>query len=301
MRWNKSTSDIKNYVTLCVILLIYHSPLHAHPFLWKVTGENEFYMFGTIHLPDPRVTHLPEEVKQALENSTALYTELDLSESNTMMIKQSMWLPEKKNLTEYLSPKQEKDINQYLQQVNPELNLGFFVRQKIWVLAITLTVLEQQLKSPDQSALDKVLYEQAILLGLDTGGLESAEEQMQVFEAMTIKEQLKFLDDTLEYMKSTKAYKYDFIEESINAYLEGDLDLLMTNLMSYMKDEPFYEKLLVRLIDQRNVKIVDTMLALAKSHPAAQYFFAVGVGHFWGDKGIDSLLTEKGYKIQVVE
>lgn len=301
MRWNKSTSDIKNYVTLCVILLIYHSPLHAHPFFWKVKGENEFYMFGTIHLPDPRVTHLPEEVKQALENSTALYTELDLSESNTMMIKQSMWLPEKKNLTEYLSPKQEKDINQYLQQVNPVLNLGFFVRQKIWVLAITLALLEQQLKSPDQSALDKVLYEQAILLGLDTGGLESVEEQMQVFEAMTIKEQLKFLDDTLEYMKSTKAYKYDFIEESINAYLEGDLDLLMTNLMSYMKDEPFYEKLLVRLIDQRNVKIVDTMLALAKSHPATQYFFAVGVGHFWGDKGIDSLLTEKGYKIQVVE
>ena len=156
----------KSYVLL-VILLAFHPSLYAHPFLWKVTGEHEFYLFGTIHLPDPRVTELSKEVKQALTESTSFYAELDLSESNSMMIKQSMWLPEKKTLHDYLSVSLEEKIETYLKQVNPELTLEFFVQQKIWVLAITLTVIEQQLKYPGQPALDAALFEQAVSLGLE--------------------------------------------------------------------------------------------------------------------------------------
>ena len=287
--------------TLVIILLAFHSSLNAHPFLWKVTGEHEFYLFGTIHLPDSRVTDVPDEVVQALNQSSSFYAELDLSESNTMMIKQSMWLPDKKTLRDYLPKKLEGQIEDYLQKVNPELNLEFFVQQKIWVLAITLTVIEQQLKFPGQAALDAVLFDQAVSIGLKTGGLETVEEQLSVFDSMTEKQQIAFLTDTVEFMQSTKSQNRDFIEESLNAYLRGDLDRLMSYLMSYMKDNEFYDQLLDRLINQRNHKMTESIYRLVSENTLEKYFFAIGAGHFWGDNGINILLQEKGYSIEKID
>jgi uncharacterized protein YbaP (TraB family) len=301
MRFFKNIKIKNNSCILVVILLAFNSSLYAHPFLWKVTGENEFYLFGTIHLPDPRVTQVPEEVVQALAKSTSFYAELDLSETNTMMIKQSMWLLDKKTLHDYLSLSLKEQIEDYLEQVNPELNLEFFIQQKIWVLAITLTVIEQQLKYPSQAALDAALFEKAVSIGLNTGGLETVEEQLNVFESMTEKQQIVFLRDTVEFMRSAKSQDKDFIEESIEAYLQGDLDRLMAYLMSYMKDNEFYDHLLDRLIDQRNIKMAESIHRLVSENTSESYFFAIGAGHFWGDNGINTLLQEKGYSIENVD
>jgi len=301
MKFFKNISIESKSSILLVILLACHSTLYAHPFLWKVTGDHEFYLFGTIHLPDPRVTQIPDEVEQALMESTSFYAELDLSEANTMMIKQSMWLPEKKTLHDYLPSGLEDEIVEYLKLVNPELNLEFFAEQKIWVLAITLTVLEQQLKYPGQAALDTALFNRAAILGLNTGGLETVEEQLAVFESMTEKQQITFLSDTVEFMKSTKSQNRDFIEESLNAYLQGDLDRLMSHLMSYMKDSKFYDHLLDRLIDQRNEKMAETIHSLVSENFTEDYFFAIGAGHFWGENGINVLLQKKGYSIEKID
>lgn len=287
-------------ITFLFLLLFSHVSL-AHPFLWKVSGEHEFYLFGTIHLPDPTVTILAKEVDEALSDSDAFYSELDLSEENTMLIRQSMWLPEKKNLYDYLPSDLEQEINQYLAAINPDLNLEFFAKQKIWVLAITLTVLEQQLKYPNHPPLDTVLYNRAVALGLSTGGLETADEQLEVFTNLTVDQQLVFLKDTVEFMQSTLNDKTSFVEQSLNNYLNGDLNGLMSNLMPYMKDNDFYDQLLNRLIDQRNVNMANKMLELLALSPEKKYFFAIGAGHFWGENSIHSILEEQGYKIQTVE
>ncbi len=309
MQHKASVFDVMRYFinikikscTLAIILLAFHSSLSAHPFLWKVTGEHEFYLFGTIHLPDPRVAEVPKEVVQALTESSSFYAELDLSESNTMMIKQSMWLPEQKTLHDYLPLSLEEKIETYLKQVDSALSLEFFVKQKIWVLAITLTVIEQQLKYPGQPALDAALFEQAVSLGLNTGGLETVEEQLSVFNSMTEKQQIAFLSDTVDFMLSAKSHDEDFIEESLQAYLQGDIDRLMSYLMSYVKDNEFYDQLLNRLIDQRNFKMTETIHHLVSENTSERYFFAIGAGHFWGDNGINSLLQEKGYLLEKID
>jgi len=288
------------YITFLFLLLFCHVSF-AHPFLWRVSGEHEFYLFGTIHLPDPSVTILPKEIDDALADSDVFYSELDLSEENTMLVRQSMWLPDKKNLYDFLPKDLEEQVNQYLVSINPELNLEFFAKQKIWVLAITLTVLEQQLKYPNHPPLDTVLYNRAVALGLDTGGLETVDEQLEVFTTLTTDQQLIFLRDTVEFMQSTLDDETSFIEQSLNNYLKGDLDSLMSNLMPYMKDNEFYEQLLYRLIDNRNLNITNKMLELLKLNPEKRYFFAVGAGHFWGENSIHSILKERGYTIQTIE
>ena len=288
-------------IFIVILLLLVSRTSFAHPFLWQVTGEHNFYLFGTIHLPDPRVTVLPPEVDKALNASTSFYAELDLTESNTMLITQSMWLDGNKTLHDLLAPELRRNITDYLKSINPELNLEYFAKQKIWVLAVTLTVLEQQLKYPGHLPLDSSLYQKASLLGLYTGGLETVQEQLGVFDDLSEEQQIRFLTDTVEFLQKNSEKTEDFIESSLQSYLNGELDSLMTHLMSYMKDDEFYDQLLDKLINKRNLQMTDTILSLVMNNPEEKYFFAVGVGHFWGENSINKLLLEKGYTVQVID
>ena len=287
-------------ILILILLCTYNQILFAHPFLWQVTGEQSFYLFGTIHLPDPRVTVLSPEVEKALSESTSFYAELDLTESNTMLITQSMWLKGDDTLHDLLSSDLKEDITRYLKSINPELNLEYFAKQKIWVLAVTLTVLEQQLKYPGHLPLDSSLYQKASLLGLQTGGLETVQEQLGVFDSLSIEDQIQFLTDTVEFLHQNNNESNDFVESTLNAYLDGELNELMTHLMSYMKDNDFYADLLNNLIDNRNIQMTEDIVHLVTGNPDEKYFFAVGVGHFWGENSINLLLQEQGYSIQVI-
>ena len=289
---------VKACVALC--LLIQSVQIFAHPFLWKASGEHTFYLFGTIHLPDPRITNLPDEVLEALNQSTAFYAELDLSESNIVEIAQLMWLPEGQTIFDIVSEELQQRVTRLLKQINPGISLETFSNQKVWALAVTLTLLEQQLKHQGQPPLDIALFNIASEQGKITGGLETVHEQMSIFDSLTTAEQIRLLSDTVEFMETAKQQGISVAEKSVNAYLQGELENLIEYLTSYMKDEPFYDKLLERLIGNRNVRMTASMLSLVEQNPQQVFFFAIGVGHFWGDRGINRLLIEKGYTIQLV-
>ena len=285
------------FAMVCVACL---ATVNAHPFLWQASGEHTFYILGTIHLPDPRITNLPPEVEQALDQSTAFYAELDLSESNIVEIAQLMWLPSGKTLFDILPQDTQTKVSKLLAGINPDINLEMFSNQKVWALAVTLTLLEQQLKYPGQPPLDIVLFEQSSKQGKITGGLETIHEQMSIFEDMTDAEQLRMLEDTIEFMQQAQLEETSVAEKSVNAYMQGDLDELMRYLTSYMKEEPFYDHLLKKLMDDRNINMTETILTLLDQNPQETFFFAIGAGHFWGKNGINTLLEEQGYEIKPI-
>ena len=291
---------IRAFLFSILCFLFCSSSLSAHPFLWKASGEHDFYLFGTIHLPDPRVTELPTEVNQALDEATAFYAELDLSESNRMKIAEFVRLTDGQDLAELLPESTRTKANKVLQDINPQLSVQTFSNLKVWVLAVTLLLIEQQQKYPTQQPLDFALYMQALADGKITGGLETNNDQLSIFNNLTLREQTKLLDDTIEFMEEASAENTSVAENSLNAYLQGDLEGLFTYLVSYMKDEPFYEKLLEQLIDDRNHRMTKEILNLVNENPDEIYFFAVGAGHFWGETGINKLLSEAGYSIENV-
>ena len=56
-----------------------------------------------------------------------------------------------------------------------------------------------------------------------------------------------------------------------------------------------------KLLDDRNVRMVDRMLERAGKAPKRTYFVAVGAAHFPGETGILRLLEKKGKKIKRVK
>src|ERR671927_413740 len=48
------------------------------PFLWRIDGPVPSYLYGTVHVPDPRVLELPEVVRKAFDASDVFNAEIPL-------------------------------------------------------------------------------------------------------------------------------------------------------------------------------------------------------------------------------
>ena len=297
VRLHTSSCGLLKYV-LIIFLLFFSYTTHAQPFLWQATGKHTFYLFGTIHLPDPRLALITNHVLTKVEESTAFYGELDLSKENLLYIRQSMWLPDDETIYDRVPADIQLKVSEYLASVNPEINLDFFSNQKVWVLAVTLTLLQQQLRYPQLYPVDVILFNEAVLLGKKVGGLESIEDQTRAFDALSNDQQVQLLEDTADFLIEQDD---EFVDQSIQEYMDGDLNGLMKHLVAYMQDDDLYEDLLFNLINQRNTQMAENIMNLVSQNPDDQFFFAVGVGHFWGENSIIKLLEAQGYIIESVE
>ena len=79
------------------------------------------------------------------------------------------------------------------------------------------------------------------------------------------------------------------------ALLHGDLEE-MEKVAFRKRDDPRGRLFFERLIDSRNVKMVDALDRLA-GRPRT-LFVVVGAAHFVGERGLPALLTRKGYAVR---
>ena len=72
--------------------------------LWKVSkaGNSSSYIFGTIHVSDPRITNIPEVVKSALNNSDTFVMEALPTAEEAFLLSQMMFYADGTTLKDYL-------------------------------------------------------------------------------------------------------------------------------------------------------------------------------------------------------
>ena len=142
--------------------------------------------------------------------------------------------------------------------------------------------------------LDLVLLAKAKEAGAMTHGLETMQEQADIFDSLLLDEQARLLIDTVCH--------YDVVEEDFIAmksfYLEQDLGGLYNYVNRYSSmQEPLYQDLMYRLIDKRNEKMVERMMPLLKKGDA---FIAIGAMHLPGEKGVLALLKKQGFNFSAI-
>ncbi len=285
-------------------LVVLSSPVRAqswdHPFLWEIGGESKSYLFGTVHLPDPRLTRLPGSVNRAFETSDAVFTEIALDPSSMLAQTSHLMLSGSQSLREIVPADLLGRTERALKHVLPALSIEPFLRFKVWALASMVVVLEKQLKNPGVLPMDAMLYQQAQGKGKVVGGLETIEEQVGIFDSMNEQEQIKMLRDTLDFLDESRAQGISATDELIDWYIRGDLAEFGELLVGYIKEDAFYEEFLGKVLYQRNYLMAGRIASLLRKHPNRSHFFAVGAGHYWGATGIQNLLAEKGFEVKRV-
>jgi uncharacterized protein len=277
------------------------------PFLWRIEGPVPSYLYGTIHVPDARVTNLPPAVVQAFASSAAVFTEIPMDGALQLGMMSKMMLPGDQSLNQVVGPELYARLSQAIARSLPKDSPGpmaaamtaMLGRLKPWAAMLQLTMIEFL---PDMmagnKALDTMLFDRAKSEGKETGGLETVDEQLAVFEALTMDEQVRMLKLTLDTMDEAHKAGRSQARELIEAYLTGDLDKLAAMSNESMKgEEALQKKFMASALDGRNVVMVDRLLAKRAERPTKVCFFAVGTLHYAGEEGIVALLQKKGLKV----
>jgi len=262
---------------------------YSDALLWKVSmaGSSSSYIFGTIHVSDPRITNLPEVVKSALHQSDTFVMEALPNPEDVLILSQMMFYADGTTLNDYLDDELFHRTAKLLSAF--QLPVEAVAMMRPWAAFL---MMNYPVDNP--MPLDLKLFEIAMSQGAKTAGLETLSEQGAVFSEMAVKDQLRLLLDTV--------CNYDLviqgIEEMKQLYLEKDLNgLLAASAQHPYADEPLYKELTKRLLTDRNKLMIGRMQPFLQEGDA---FIAVGALHLPGDDGIIENLNQQGYEITAI-
>lgn len=287
-------SFLQAVLSLFLLLALCHPAwAQSKGLLWKIEGAQPSYVFGTIHLADPRVTDLPNALWDAFRESKTFAMEVVMEAGGVMEMGMAVLAgPQEKGWEERLS----RDDYQKLQLAMQKRGFppAFIPMLKPWVHAMLLSVPPRQLDSMQKSMpLDFLLQQRAVSQGKTVIGLEEMSEQVSVFERMPLPDQIQMLSAMVRYQDNLEG----LTEQLIAAYRDRDLDglgrLMEEGLRMSGADRSYRDRLLL----DRNRRMFDRLFPVVQRGNA---FIAVGAGHLVGEDGLLRLLERRGFRVQAV-
>jgi uncharacterized protein YbaP (TraB family) len=137
---------------------------------------------------------------------------------------------------------------------------------------------------------------------IDTGVLEKIDEQIEIYDSLTIEEQVYMLEQTLydvtHYIKS--GYSVD--NTIYELYMTGNETLIEYYLLHYFdtvsteEEKELSNKINDIMIHKRNDKMSERIIERIKDNNKT-YFFTMGVGHLVGNTSILETLKENDFTI----
>ncbi len=265
----------------------------TEPLLWIIEGDNPSYLYGSIHVGTKEIVTLPDVVMNALDEIDVVYTEIKLDDATTYQTNLFLLL-DGESLEDILTEDLANKLDAYLKTKGYSLTM--FNPLKIWAIAVSLIQLEYPGYFLNYAGgLDKYIWDLADSKGKETYGLETAYEQLIIFDNLTHEEQNQLLSDTLNEVTKTSK---DPFKEIIDAYLQADLEAyLNAEYQKYDTSDPLYQKLLKELLENRNHRMTERIIANITKNSDKQFFFTIGSAHFYGDNNIITLLEDQGYTV----
>jgi uncharacterized protein YbaP (TraB family) len=261
--------------------------------LWKVEkkGTPASYLFGTIHIRDERVTRIPEPVKRALQAARSFTMEMVVDDAAKHYFINAMHRDDGKSLRALMGDALFNRTAELMQQYG--VPAAATERMKPWGVLLTLLM---PLPGPGP-VLDQVLFEAAIRGGKPVHQLETAEEQVAVFDSMPLDMQLALLANAVESHERLP----ELIEQSTRAYLARDLAWLWEINERFAQESGeatrYRDEFAQRVLHARNPRMVGRMLPQLTKGRA---FIALGALHLYGERGVLKLLEKRGYRVSLV-
>jgi uncharacterized protein YbaP (TraB family) len=257
--------------------------------LWEVSkaGVEPAYLFGTIHSEDSAVLQLAEPVQQAFAASQAVVLEMLLDVDAMMYSSTAMLMMDGRSLSAMIGQSLFTQVSLAVQSRGiPEVVLD---HMKPWAAAVTLSMPA----SETGQVLDAMLYQNALQLDKAVYGLETVQEQLDVFESLSGADQIALLKDAVENFSDIDAMH----AELLAAYQQRDLAGLMAISEASMKtgEQRLADEFQQHLIVERNHRMADRMQKYLQQGKA---FVAVGALHLPGEEGLLNLLEQQGYTVR---
>lgn len=263
------------------------------PALWEIVrGDTRITLFGTVHALPRDVDWFQPHVVAALDNADRLVMETVPPDNSSTIIPIVMRLARLRNPHPLLLrvPLAERPVLQAaIDRLNPP-PLDWF---KDWYIALTLANLASSSHGLDpRIGVESVLAERARIKNVPIEGLETIEQQLVYFDALTPADQTEMLLTTLRDLPDSRQR----LDAMLAAWLRGDTDALALQLDQGFRKSPMLRRMLVEDRNERWAYWIFQQMEKQKGH----IFLAVGAGHFAGEKGLLALLGTYGLEAKRV-
>jgi uncharacterized protein YbaP (TraB family) len=262
------------------------TPLHS---LWELHGKhNTVFLLGSIHVLRPGDYPLSPAVMQAYASSKALLMEINLADTDMEQLQAEMltsaMLPEGKSLQEVLGPKRYARAESLARDVGVEL--ATFDGFAPWFAAEAISQLQLlKLGFEPTSGVEMYFLERARSDGKSIAGLETAHDQIALFEGLSMEMQAEYLMSSLEQARELPKE----VDDMVHAWQRGDTVWFDDQLQSELgKDPVLYQSVLTA----RNRKWIPKIEALLNDDK--NYLVIVGTGHLVGRNSVIELLKKDG-------
>lgn len=267
----KMRGTLGAFIQSCLVLLVRSDPwrmkdstnceLHRkqtdlNSFLWTIKREPPSYFYGTIHVPYTRVwDFIPENSKQAFQESNIVYFELDLTDPYTISALTScQLLPQGENLQDVLPRDIYRRLKRHLEYVKlmmpswmtpDQRGKGLYAdylfnaiagnwerKRPVWVMLMVNSLTEADIKTRGVPVLDLYLAQEAERMRKRTGAVEKVEEQCHPLNGLNFSQVIFALNQTLLQQESLRAGSLQVpytTEDLIRHYNCGDLNSIIFN------------------------------------------------------------------------
>lgn len=278
---------------------------NARNVLWKLERGSSppSWLFGTIHITDPRVTTLSPAVHAALDRATTIALEIaDLSSaSKAEAIANSARLvvfTDGRRLDRMLTKQQFDKVRQVLTHSGLPVEAAATFRPWIVTMLLSVSNCERNRVQGGKRVLDMQIAKQARKRAHPVIGLETVGEQLTALAEIPEDQQLAMLQAALKYADRID----DQMETMVQLYLSRRMGAALPFQKSLARraglPDDTYTGFQNRLLTVRNRAMRDRALPyLAKGG----LFMAVGALHLPGNEGLVDLLRREGYTVTAVE
>ncbi len=262
--------------------------------LWRVSkaGVAPSYVFGTIHIADPRVLEVPEVVGRALFQSRQYFMESFQGEREAARFFEAAQFEDGRRLEPLIGTQAYATVAAMFRA--REVPEEVIARLKPWAALVNFTITPEDY---EKVTLDLKLVELARGRRLRVMGLEGIEEQISVFDRIPLDTQVELLKHALDHRDELAA----MIEPTIQAWMRRDLAGIHAAsdrvAARYPEMAGHYRILFRRVVENRSVVMAHRLFMPLREGGA---FVAVGANHLYGHRGILALIERQGYRVERV-
>lgn len=265
----------------------------ARPPIWVVRdADSELVLFGSVHVLPPGLDWRPPALDAALARADDLWFELPIDAASEAKVGQLAaargMLPPDQSLSRMLSP----DGAQRLERAAADLGVSMAVLDRLepWFAEVALAGAQFMKSGADaNSGVEKTLAASAPASAARKA-FESPEEQIAIFDAAPLPEQIASLEESLrELERNPRAY-----DELVAVWMAGDLKALDDDALGPIRKAA--PGLYARLVTQRNERWIKAIRA--RMDGSGKTVVVVGVGHLVGADGLPMRLRALGYEVE---
>lgn len=246
------------------------------------------FLVGTMHSEDARVMQLLPTIGPLLVQVDRLAVELIPDAVTMVAIAAASMLPHGQRLEDVIGSERYAALEKAAAGL--EIPASTLARLRPWAAAMTLAT------PPPKTGvfLDSALYLEAVKRGKEAIGLESAAEQLAVFQQMPLSDQLELLDEMIKNAADLPLQ----LEQLTVAYLSGDPD----RLAAVVREQQAHTSAAIAawfdevLLSRRNERMQRRILPLLAQGPV---LIAVGAMHLLGEDGLVQSLRGQGYEVDL--